>query len=180
MTSRWVFGLHDGVIPEDAMDLPEHREIVGAFAIEDMVDVEQAELLLAFTEPRAAFVGRGGRHVEMGLALAWRKYVWIVGPMENIFYTLGHVQQFADFAEVLMVLDHKRVTRCTGCDGMTHHWLPKSNPPLYDYMCQHCSVVGRSCKPCGGDDADEDCSVCHGEGVVRVGGLRVVDSDEDC
>ena len=63
--------------------------------------------------------------------------------------------------------------RCTLCDGLTHHWLPDiddNDPPLYCYACKHCPAIGNSCTWCeGDDDADPECPVCHGEGVLVCG-----------
>lgn len=45
--------------------------------------------LIAFTErPRANLASRGGRHVELGMAIALSKTIVIVGPRENVFCTL--------------------------------------------------------------------------------------------
>jgi hypothetical protein len=58
------------------------------FARDDYDDVTNADVLIAFTEePRgdASGASRGGRHVELGIAIGQRKPVYIVGPRENIF-----------------------------------------------------------------------------------------------
>jgi hypothetical protein len=101
VTSRWVFGAHDVAIPDEDLSRPEHRAVAAAFALEDISDVDQAELLLAFTEPPLPFASRGGRHWEAGMACAWGMMIWIVGPRENVFYCLEDVHQFADFSAVL-------------------------------------------------------------------------------
>ena len=71
------------------------------FACDDLRDVLACDLLIAFTEePRSqAGRGRGGRHVEMGIAIGTSKPVWIVGPRENIFHWLRNVRQFDTWAE---------------------------------------------------------------------------------
>jgi nucleoside 2-deoxyribosyltransferase len=74
------------------------------FAQEDMRDVIDCDLLIAFTEkPRSGF-SRGGRHVELGIAIGFGKPVWIVGPRENIFCWLQDIRQFNDFQECLNFL----------------------------------------------------------------------------
>ena len=64
------------------------------FAMDDFRDVSMCELLIAFTEPPRSNASRGGRHVELGIALGQMKRVWIVGPRENIFCWLDDVRQF--------------------------------------------------------------------------------------
>ncbi len=39
---------------------------------------------------RGSGYSRGGRHVEAGYALAKGKYLVLVGPRENVFYSLPH------------------------------------------------------------------------------------------
>ena len=109
VTSRWLNGAHQ--IAPDGMPLTEERErqfedmsdprgneLRQAFLREDMADVAAADLLIAFTEtPRAPGGGRGGRHVELGLALAWQKQIIIVGPRENLFCWHPAIEQFDSF-----------------------------------------------------------------------------------
>lgn len=38
--------------------------------------------------------GRGGRHVELGYALALDKSIWLVGRREHIFHSLPQVKHF--------------------------------------------------------------------------------------
>lgn len=64
------------------------------FAIEDMRDVKNCDLLIAFTEEPRSSSSRGGRHVEMGIAIGLGKPILIVGPRENIFCWLPNVRQF--------------------------------------------------------------------------------------
>ena len=74
------------------------------FAHEDFLDVSMCQLLIAFTEKPRGQPGRGGRHVELGIALGQMKKVWIVGPRENIFCWLDDVRQFDCFHEALNLL----------------------------------------------------------------------------
>lgn len=71
------------------------------FAMDDFRDVTMCELLIAFTEQPRSSASRGGRHVELGIALGLMKRVWIVGPRENIFCWMEEVRQFETFAECL-------------------------------------------------------------------------------
>lgn len=71
------------------------------FAQDDFRDVAGCELLIAFTEPPRSGNSRGGRHVELGIALGLMKRVSIVGPRENIFCWLEGVRQFDTFDDLM-------------------------------------------------------------------------------
>jgi len=78
------------------------------FAMDDFRDVTMCELLIAFTEPPRSSASRGGRHVELGIALGLMKQVWIVGPRENIFCWMEDVRQFDTWEECLKQLQAER------------------------------------------------------------------------
>ncbi len=70
----------------------------------DIAGIEGADLVIVFTEALDCHIpgaSRGGRHVEMGVALGMKKSVWIVGPRENIFCHHPNVVAFDTFDEVL-------------------------------------------------------------------------------
>lgn len=69
------------------------------FAMDDFRDVTMCELLIAFTEVPRSCSNRGGRHVELGIALGLMKRVCIVGPRENIFCWLDDVRHFDTWEE---------------------------------------------------------------------------------
>lgn len=71
------------------------------FAMDDFRDVTMCELCICFTEAPRSKPGRGGRHVEMGIALGQMKQVWICGPRENIFCWLDDVRHFDNWASCL-------------------------------------------------------------------------------
>jgi hypothetical protein len=74
------------------------------FAHDDFRDVSMCQLLIAFTEQPRSSPNRGGRHVELGIALGMMKRVWIVGPRENIFCWLEDVRQFDTWQECYAAL----------------------------------------------------------------------------
>lgn len=100
VTSRWLNGNHqradDGTaIRDDGTSIHgADDEMHARFALEDMEDVQRADVLIAFTETPRVSTSRGGRHVELGLALAWQKRVIVVGPRENVFCWLPQVKHF--------------------------------------------------------------------------------------
>ena len=115
VTSRWLNGEHQ--ISDTGVPIGEHGEklVEGddgstdaraawmrhRFATEDFVDVITANLLIAFTEVPRSGHSRGGRHVELGIALGRMMPVWIVGPRENLFCWMEDVQQFDSFGQLI-------------------------------------------------------------------------------
>lgn len=92
ITSRWVKPETDHVLPtglsQQASDAERSR-----FAGEDYDDVNAAEWTISLMEePRSN--GRGGRHVEFGMALAWGHKLTIIGPRETVFHHLQEVDAF--------------------------------------------------------------------------------------
>ena len=71
--------------------LTEHSEMTAEWAQRDLDDIDAADVLVAlnaatWNEP-AANKGSGGRHVELGYALARGKPIVLVGVRSNIFHS---------------------------------------------------------------------------------------------
>ena len=96
ITSRWLS-------PEDESayrDLsPEGRR---KCAEHDIEDVRAADLVISFTEqPDIPTTTRGGRHVEMGIAIGLGKSLYGVGPREHVFHWLPYMAWFENFETCL-------------------------------------------------------------------------------
>jgi len=116
VTSRWLNGSHqisrDGVpINDDGEALiestrltPEAAALREQFALDDLEDIERADVLIAFSELPRSTASRGGRHVEFGYALAINRIIWVVGTPENLFHYLPHVSVFLTFSDVIEAL----------------------------------------------------------------------------
>lgn len=77
VTSRWL------EVEEDQLHSPHGPE----WATNDVEDVLAADVLVFLSEPEgSAGAGRGGRHVEFGVALGAGKKIIVVGQIENIFH----------------------------------------------------------------------------------------------
>ncbi len=86
VTSCWLSGVHDKLDPLDA-------------ARNDCRDVVSSDCVISFTEiPESAF-GRGGRHVEFGVALARGKRAIVVGHRENVFHHLPEAEFYPTWGE---------------------------------------------------------------------------------
>lgn len=117
--ARWLNGAHQ--ISTDGMPLTEEGErkfeeghpdadaLRAGFARDDLDDVLAANLVVAFTEqPRSgAGSSRGGRHVELGVAIGTGKRIAVVGPRENIFCWLPHIWHYPGWPSFLEHLDNR-------------------------------------------------------------------------
>jgi hypothetical protein len=111
VSARWLNGGHQ--IDDQGRARPSADAIASGkvsavdFAAEDLEDIDEAHLFIAFTEqPLEAGRNRGGRHVELGYALACERWgvgieVWIVGPRENVFCWCPEIRQFETWEEAL-------------------------------------------------------------------------------
>lgn len=97
-----------GYVVEVAWILGDHEMLEGevnyggkaeGFAGDDVRDLVAADIVISFTEhPGAKSRGRGGRHVEFGMAAALGKRLVVVGPRENVFHWLPGVEQFDEWS----------------------------------------------------------------------------------
>lgn len=83
LTSSWVDG--------DELNMAD-----GDIAMRDLADLEEADAILAFTEPKGSLNSGGGRHVEFGVAIGLGKYLYFIceGEAETVFHGLPWVQRF--------------------------------------------------------------------------------------
>ncbi|SRR6266404_871925 len=91
VTSRWITGAHDALDASSA-------------AREDRDDLLAADCVISFTEEPESHYGRGGRHVEFGMAMATGKRVLVVGYRENVFHHLPEVQFFGTWPDARLSL----------------------------------------------------------------------------
>ncbi len=106
VTSRWLNGSPQ--VSDEGLSAEAPTEMRERFALEDWNDLYDASHCIAFTEEPRVSNSRGGRHVELGAALAWRKAVLVVGPLENVFCCLPDVEHFDDWAALLDVYGRAR------------------------------------------------------------------------
>ena len=102
ITGRWLLGNHqidDAGLSAEASAADRRR-----FAEEDWADLLRARCCIAFSEPPRSSNSRGGRHVELGGALAAGMRVIVVGPAENVFMCLGRVERYDAWGDALAML----------------------------------------------------------------------------
>jgi hypothetical protein len=78
----------------------------GAEAAEsDLSEIRAAGVFVTVTEgAEASAFGRGGRHVEFGVALALEKRILVIGPVEHVFHLARGVVVCSDWSEALATL----------------------------------------------------------------------------
>jgi hypothetical protein len=97
VTSRWL----TVAAREPGADYNE--EEWRTLAIIDQEDVLAADTVVCFAEEQGAG-GNGGRHIEVGMALALGKQVILVGRREHIFHRLPEVTVVDSWPEALRLL----------------------------------------------------------------------------
>jgi hypothetical protein len=103
VTSRWL-DAHEGEPLDDGTNAIEPKAARG-LATANLTDLLVADTILCFTEASDSIYGRGGRHIEAGMALMLARWipditVIVIGPCENIFYSLAQTH-YATFADAL-------------------------------------------------------------------------------
>jgi hypothetical protein len=71
----------------------------------DLADVARADVLVAINPPAFHNAGTGGRHVELGYAIALAKTIVLVGAPSNIFHHLSDVVHVPDCSRIVEALE---------------------------------------------------------------------------
>lgn len=101
VTSTWIDATFDDKDTDEAG--------LQRAATTNLRDVAAAEFLITFTEePGIDGASRGGRHVELGYAIAAGMTVIKIGPRENVFHYHGQVRGAVDLDTAIAVLDECR------------------------------------------------------------------------
>lgn len=111
VTSRWI-DQHGGKLetsytPEKLNAEPDECAALGQHDIEDLA---AADTVISFTTADGG--GKGGRHVEHGLALGMGKRVIVCGPRENIFHTLPQIEHYSSWRSLVVALTPARLGGC--------------------------------------------------------------------
>lgn len=96
ITSTWIRQ------EEDEMGYTAEEGTTQQMAIKDVEEIGDAEAFIALSELESNPWGRGGRHVEFGVAVAGHKELIVIGPLENIFHYLPDITQYTNVEEFLV------------------------------------------------------------------------------
>ena len=95
VTSRWIDVKESNPMQETAIAADEVA--AASYCRMDLDDIDRADVFLMFTDSPST---SGGRHTELGYALARDKVIFIVGPRENIFQAGEGVIHFATWDDL--------------------------------------------------------------------------------
>jgi len=166
----------------DSYDLT-HPDLPGQAKL-DIDEVQTCDVLLCITGDTQT---KGGRHTELGYALALHKTVLIFGPREQVFHWLPDVKVCHD----LMSIDSELLQLDCAITRDILSLVDDGGPDIEDIkqwngeQRQEVELWGGAihfsasdnmddCKACNGSgeattlDNAEQCSVCNGEGVVPM------------
>lgn len=104
VTSRWLHSAAAGPATALAGEEGAAARLAG-IARQDIEDIVAADLVVVFNPLEACSVGRGGRHVETGYALALGKRLIVVGARGNVFHWLPEVTVLPDWPALHALLD---------------------------------------------------------------------------
>jgi len=96
VTSRWVEGQPQH-FDRDSLE-PGNRDAATAHLASSLGDLTTSDAVVSFTEEPGVQT-LGGRHVELGVAIAMDKPVFVIGPVENLFYLLAENSRFDNFGQ---------------------------------------------------------------------------------
>ena len=83
--SSWIYGDEEDQLTPEGL----HK-----IAQKDIDQVRDCDILVTFSEPAGSYNRGGGRHTELGLAMAWDKPCVLIGPKEQIFHHWYGVTQY--------------------------------------------------------------------------------------
>lgn len=78
------------------------------YASGDLRDTLHADIIICFTEPPNSTLGHGGRHVELGISIARKIEILVVGDRENLFHWLPQIKVFKTWEECFNTLKERK------------------------------------------------------------------------
>jgi len=140
VTSRWIeapegrYG-RGSFTPQQLADDPLYCSDVAA---RDIADIKAADAMISFTEADGG--GKGGRHVELGMAAALGKDLYVVGPREHVFHCIPGVRCFWNWDRLVMYLSQmKAKADTTVWEELEWHYGPvEQNSDPGRMWCYNC------------------------------------------
>jgi nucleoside 2-deoxyribosyltransferase len=99
ITSRWIDVKESNPMQDAA--IAADQELAANRCRVDLDDIDRAEIFVMFTDTPST---SGGRHTELGYAIARERVIFIVGPRENIFQAGEGVIHFATWDDLCSYL----------------------------------------------------------------------------
>jgi nucleoside 2-deoxyribosyltransferase len=95
VTSRWIDVKESN--PMQEATIAANKDAAAFYCNADLADISRADFFFMFTDTPST---SGGRHTELGYALARNKVIFIVGPRENVFQAHPMVHHFGTWDEM--------------------------------------------------------------------------------
>jgi nucleoside 2-deoxyribosyltransferase len=87
---------------------PEKFGLKSEYAIRDMREISEADAVIVYNPYAYERSGSGGRHVELGLALAQKKLVIVFGRPSNVFHLAPGVRLATSIEHIFTILEEHR------------------------------------------------------------------------
>lgn len=108
--ATWLTGAHEQKVEIQrgfGDELP--TAFLASCAAEDLRDIAIASVFVTFTEGPEVGRTSGGRHVELGYALARECRCIVIGPVENVFHHLEVIERHPDL-DAFLSAETERLT----------------------------------------------------------------------
>ena len=97
VTSHWI--LESLPLDTQLHDVTAHKLL--QFAVQDRLDIDEADALVLFSEDPNAGLPRGTHHTEFGYAMGLGKRLIVIGGPENVFHYFPEVVHYASLGDFL-------------------------------------------------------------------------------
>lgn len=106
VTSRWLFEDHEADVTQPGELNPDTGPGL-QFANDDILDIQRSDAVVWFSsttgDGQQLSKGRGGRHTEFGLSLAFMKPIYLIGERENAFHArVPNKRKFYSFRDFIL------------------------------------------------------------------------------
>ncbi len=95
VTSRWL-----------NRDLTQHPDVLTAqfplWGRENVADIMSARIVIGWN---SGGLGRGGRHTDFGMGLAFGKQLVVIGPQQHIYHYFPGVEVFRDWVGFMIAVE---------------------------------------------------------------------------
>lgn len=100
ITSTWIYQEEAEMYEQS----PDRDRVLNEAAHTDLYEVLEADAILYLSEEPTNEWGRGGRHVEFGIAIGTQKQLFVLGDKENLFHYLDGILFVATVTDLIEYL----------------------------------------------------------------------------
>lgn len=96
LADEGILALCGWVLMKDELSHAETRDAL----FTDLTDIDKADIFVQLNPSEWRYRGTGGRHVELGYAIAKAKYIFVIGESTNIFHEHPLVKVLKDIKDL--------------------------------------------------------------------------------